>query len=844
MRFIARGQVQGVGFRPFVFRLARSARLTGFVRNEPEGVRIEVQGKSEALEAFALRLEKEIPPLARLASLCGEEIPPRTAEDAFVILSSAGGSDRSSPGGKGHSVLVSPDISTCPDCFAEILDPANRRFAYPFTNCTACGPRYSIIRSIPYDRPATSMACFPLCPDCRAEYENPGDRRFHAQPNACPRCGPRLRLSDPRHSGQSGDEAGKEAGTGEDPLLTLARLLLQGKIAAVKGLGGFHLVCDAGNDQAVALLRQRKQRPHKALALMAADLREAGRIARIGRVEKKLLLAPERPIVICPLRARPRGQAPPLSGRIAPDTRSVGLMLPYTPLHILLLEHFKRLLREPAQARQGPEIPEPQRQTNDHSRPAVLVMTSGNEPGAPLCLGNREALTALSGLADVFLLHNRDILVRVDDSVLKARVPARGKEEGEVLFFRRARGYAPRPLPFAPKDFSCPCVLGAGADLKNTVCLTKGPEAFVSQHIGDLEHPGAAAFHIEARDHLQGLLQVEPELAVRDLHPDFQSSRATEDFAKERAIPLLALQHHFAHAHAVLGEHAFSGKALVMALDGHGYGPDKTFWGGEILYLDTRSSPVHRRLAHLALLDLPGGDAAARSPWRIAHALLLRLGLLKETERQFCPPWLPQRGQEAQILTEMLQTRINVSASSSCGRLFDAVSALLGLCLDTSYEGQAAILLEEAQGKVQYTASGQASSLYPCPCGPDPAAGNGGEMLLIDSHALFRALYEDLGASAPPYLVARRFHRSLAAGLAACAARLATQHGIGHVGLSGGCFQNLTLSAEVRLRLEKLGLEVLEHRLLPPGDGCISFGQAVYGALHWSASHLQKEEEL
>ncbi|MDR2800144.1 MAG: carbamoyltransferase HypF, partial [Desulfovibrio sp.] len=717
LRLTVQGQVQGVGFRPFVFRLAKELGLSGFVRNESRGVLMEVQGKTSDLRGFSRRLETEAPPLAVLSALHCEEAPLRPGEAGFLILASHSG--------ESHAVLVSPDTGTCPECLAEILDPGNRRFSYPFTNCTACGPRYSIIRSVPYDRPSTSMACFPLCPACRAEYENPGDRRFHAQPNACPECGPQIRLVHASGiTAPAATQSGKDAG---DPLKTLAGLLLAGEIAAIKGLGGFHLACDAQNPTAVAELRRRKRRPHKPFAVMVPDLEEAERFARIGPAAEKLLLSPEKPIVICPLLRDRTGNASALPSLISPDTEGVGLMLPNTPLHFLLLRHFREL------AHRG----------GKRARlPAVLVMTSGNAPGSPLCLGNREAASGLAGLADVFLFHNRDILVRVDDSVLKARAGARAGEA--PVFFRRARGYVPRPLRFAPDGFSGPCVLGAGADLKNTLCLTKGANAFVSQHIGDLEHFAAAAFHAEARDHLETLLRVKPELAVRDLHPDFQSSQAAEDFAAQRGIPLLSLQHHFSHAHAVLGEHGFYGKALVIALDGHGYGPDGTSWGGEILCLDTADfrPREHRRLAHLSPLDLPGGDAAAREPWRIAHALLIRLGLTPGRRGAFIPPWLPERAEEARMLPDMLARGLNCVSSTSCGRLFDAVSALLGLCLETTYEGQAATRLEEAQ-KSGGARTQEETAPYPCPFFPKPGDPR---LMLVDSHALFRAVYEDMAA--------------------------------------------------------------------------------------------------
>lgn len=796
-RFIVRGQVQGVGFRPFVFTLAEEFGLSGLVRNSPRGVVIETQGEDEAVAAFARALEERLPPLARVTAVEREEREPLPDEEGFTIAFSTAADS--------HAVLISPDICTCGDCLGDIANPANRRFRYAFTNCTNCGPRYTITRSIPYDRASTSMSCFPMCPECLAEYENPRDRRFHAQPNACPVCGPEVRFV-------RAGERPEEGPRGDEALAALAAFLFSGGIAAVKGLGGFHLACDACDEAAVALLRRRKHRPHKPFAVMAADVDEIRRFALVGKEEEALLRSPERPIVLC--RALPEAALAP---GISPDTAAVGVMLPYTPLHVVL---FALLSERIAQA--------------GTARPAALVMTSGNPGGEPICLGNREALAQLGGMADAFLFHNRDILIRVDDSVVR-HLPGHGP-----LYYRRARGYVPRPLTLAaPADTGgaaekkaaepAACVLGVGAELKNTLCLTKDGDAFVSQHIGDMANLETAAFHGEIREHLADLLKVRPKLVVRDAHPDYLAGRMAVEFAAEAGVPLLSLQHHAAHAFAVLAEHRFQGRALVLALDGTGFGADGTLWGGEILLADTNpedGGSGWSRLGHLRPLDLPGGEAAIREPWRIAHALLLRLGReggAGESPRMF--PWLPEHAAAAALLPRMLERGLNTPRSSSCGRLFDGVSALLGLCFATTYEGQAAIRLEEAQRLRPGELPGADEALYPCPAARDPSSRH----LLLDSLALVAALAEDLERGTEATLLARRFHASLAAALADAAAVLARERGIRHVGLSGGCLQNVTLALLLAGRLEDAGLTPLLHRELPPGDGCISLGQAAWG---------------
>ena len=867
-RFVVRGQVQGVGFRPFVFTLAEEEGLTGFVRNSPRGVVIEVQGSPGSLDRFSLALEHRLPPLARITHLDREPCPLAVGEKDFRIAPSTAGAS--------HAVLISPDTATCPDCLADMRDGRRRR--YPFTNCTNCGPRYTITRSIPYDRASTSMACFPMCPDCLAEYENPRDRRFHAQPNACPVCGPGIWFAGPREkrTNELPAEAPEHHETvaqglprGDAAIRALAVFLLHGGIAAIKGLGGFHLACLASDHAAVTRLRERKHRPHKPFALMAANLEDVRRFAAAGPEEEALLLGPERPIVLCPFSATGR---PLLSPAIAPDAETVGVMLPYTPLHHVLFEHLAEA------ARQAP------------GALTALVMTSGNPGGEPICLGNREALEHLGDMAEAFLFHNRDILVRTDDSVV------RPLPDGQCLFLRRARGYVPRPVPLAdpppgpplpgpgfagtgpvrlspggcggsPHPYSIgfdkiniagaedkiipdagqvpaqaeeePCVLGVGAELKNTLCLTKGTDAFVSQHIGDMGNLETAAFHSAMRDHLADLLRVEPRAVVRDLHPNFLSSRMAGELAVEKGIPLFTLQHHFAHAHALLAEHRFVGKALVFALDGTGLGDDGVLWGGELLLVDAgcASGPLHARLASFSPMDLPGGEAAIREPWRIAHALLLRLGL----DTSATPlPWMPEYRTVADLLPAILAGRINTPLSTSCGRLFDAVAALLGLCNVTSYEGQAAIRLEQAQytdmDGAENSPENDAPDAAGGPCPgrdiyPAPISTLEDGRLEFGSHALFSAVYGDLARGVPVPAIARRFHRSLAVGLAELASQVAGREGVRHIGLSGGCLQNVALAVSLKRELETRSLVPLTHIALPPGDGCISLGQAAYGRL-------------
>lgn len=832
------GQVQGVGFRPFVYRTATRHQLTGHVGNTSDGVRVEVQGTDEALAAFAHALEHELPPLARITSLRCEELPPATSEAAFVIAHSEGH--------HGHAVLVSPDVATCDNCLADMRDPANRRYRYPFTNCTDCGPRYTITRSIPYDRATTSMSCFPLCPDCAAEYSDPLDRRFHAQPNACPVCGPKVWLTAAPEGAPHAPNP--ELAEGRCAIEKTAAALRVGNIIAVKGLGGFHLVCDAANGDAVALLRERKRRPHKSLAIMVPDLETARRIAFVSDAEAAVLTSSERPIVVL----KSRGILPP---GIAPDVDSIGVMLPYTPLHHLLLEAFAGLSSLPA-----------------------LVMTSGNAGGEPISLGNREALARLRHIADLFLLHNRDILIRADDSVVRveeafefsternaqcypqknmpeatsktalcpngtpsgiAPPSVENLEKGEgvekedpffrrsslprasfpIHFFRRARGFVPRPLEL-PRD-SGRCVLATGGELKNTLCLTRGRDAFLSQHVGDLKNLETFEFFQNMAEHLSGLLEVRPEAIVCDLHPDYLST----SYAQDSGLPVLRLQHHFAHIYGVLAENKHDAPALGLALDGTGYGTDGTIWGGELLFIDPKAASEERyggRIGRLAPFPLPGGEAAIREPWRIASGFMgfpeaegMREGFAEEMDAL-----LGLEGKHAvhAAILEMV-SREAAPMTSSCGRLFDAVSALLGLCPSITYEGQAAIRLEAYQDL--------SVTIRP----PFPMKEHDG-LLELDTAVFFLHLLELRRTGVPVSDLARRFHLGLVEGLADLALSGARRCGVRTVALSGGVFHNRTIALLLPEALARRGLVPLTHRSLPPGDGGLSYGQAAW------ASHI------
>ena len=738
------GVVQGVGFRPFVYQMAQRHGLAGWVLNDAEGVKIEVEGPWDAINRFVSDLQKEPPPLAKIADLAQNFVPVR-GEGEFKIVESRSGEER--------RTLISPDTNVCDDCLRELFDPADRRYLYPFINCTNCGPRYTIIEDIPYDRPNTTMKEFPLCESCSREYHDPADRRFHAQPVACPECGPKVSLWDT--SGRALDL--------EDPIAETASRLARGEIVAIKGLGGFHLAVDATNERAVRELRRRKRREEKPLAVMSNDLESVAAYADFGEAEKELLLSFRRPIVL--LRKRePERLAPP----VAPRSRSYGVMLPYTPIHYLLFARGKFL---------------------------SLVMTSANLTDEPICIANDEAVKRLKGIADAFLVHDRRIYARSDDSI--TRVMAGGER---VL--RRARGYVPLPIVLKGDG---PAALAAGAELKGALCLAKGRNAFLSQHLGDLKGAMALDFFEEVAAHLRRILEIEPTVVAHDLHPDYLSTRYAQ--AMEH-VERVAVQHHHAHVASVLAEHGEAGPVLGVALDGTGYGDDGTIWGGEFLVADLKG---YRRVGHLANMPLPGGDAAVEEPWRTTVAYL---------HAAFGPNWerLPIPFVErvdhtrARIIVGMIEKGVNTPDTSSAGRLFDAVSSLLGICDRNTHEGQAPMELEAA------ARIGVGSSL-------DYEIREEEGMLLLDPRSSIRSVVERVQKEIPAETIAAEFHNGLCRGVVEMCERIRRRENIARVALSGGCFQNLLLFEQVVAELTSRGFEVLTHHLVPPNDGCIALGQ-------------------
>ncbi len=780
-QILVQGQVQGVGFRPFVYRLAYQYGLTGHVRNTAQGVIIEIQGSLQKLQDFALALPKELPPLAELSHMSVTSIIVLPEESEFTIIHSQQTQEQ------GHSVLISPDVSLCPQCEEDMADTENRRHLYAFTNCTNCGPRYTITKSIPYDRATTSMACFPLCPQCQKEYDDPMNRRFHAQPNACPVCGPQMWYIDTAQTDEHCALAPNTATSNQqEPLLKLSHALLSGKIAAIKGLGGFHLACHAADENAIARLRMRKNRPHKPFAIMVADITSAKALAHISPQEERLLTSRERPIVLC----KHKGILP---SSLAPDTDTLGIMLPYTPLHSVLFTHLEK-----------------EHKTQEIPTPLALVMTSGNAGGEPICLGNRESLRRLRHLAEVFLLHNRDILVRTDDSVCALQNLTATTQQ--PVYFRRARGFVPRALVLQNiRNTELPTVIGMGAELKNTVCLTRKNTAFVSQHIGDLQNLETLSFYQEVLAHMEMLLQVTPHCLVHDAHPDFLSTRTAQEMAEKRNIPCIALQHHYAHAYAVLAEHTIQSPCLALSLDGTGLGEDGTIWGGELLYIN---GTQHTRLGRLSPFALVGGEQAIREPWRIAVALAHNSP--HETS-------LRERYTMSAPVLEMLTKNIRSPLCSSAGRLFDGVAAALGLCDITSYEGQAAIRLEQIQKNLHKAEL----PLEVLECHIPHKEQNLWE---LSSHKLFdRALYD--AQHTDTATAAYNFHNNLAEGFSRMAILAAQQQQAHHIALCGGVMQNATLYSLLYKKLTAQGLSVLTPQHIPCNDGAISLGQAYYGLL-------------
>jgi hydrogenase maturation protein HypF len=754
---VVRGIVQGVGFRPFVYRLAREHGLGGWVLNSTQGVVIEVEGERERIEDFLGQLQAEPPPRALIEKVETSLLPP-VGYSSFVIEASREGNE---------FVLVSPDICICADCLRELRDPHDRRYRYPFINCTNCGPRFTIISDIPYDRPKTTMRVFAMCPRCDREYYDPGDRRFHAQPNACPVCGPRVTLAVNGALPRAPDE----------PMETARRLLAQGAIVSVKGLGGFHLACDATNPQAVATLRQRKHRVDKPFAVMSLDVETVRRYCEVQEGEAQLLESPARPIVL--LRRRPDCPIPP---EVAPGNNYLGVMLPYTPLHYLLLGSVGL-----SSSKAG--LPPP----------LALVMTSGNMSEEPIAIGNHEACQRLAVLADYFLLHDRDIHIRCDDSVTRL---FRGKE----AILRRSRGYAPFPVRL---NLELAEILACGAELKNTFCLTKGTYAFLGQHIGDMENYETFASYQSSIQHFQRLFRVEPRAVAYDLHPNYLATRYALELAEERGLRKVPVQHHHAHVASCMAENGVTEPVIGVAFDGTGYGSDGRIWGGEFLLADYRR---FRRLAHFRYVPLPGGEAAIKRPYRMAVSHLVS-ALGEEALELPLPLWSMLEPGELALVRRLMTAGVNSPLTSSCGRLFDAVSALVGVRGVVNYEGQAAIELEMlAAESVDDAYDWRLLRRTP---------------MIIDPAPLLRGVVADLLAGVEVGVISARFHNTIAAIVAAVCGAARQKTGVGRVALSGGCFQNVYLLGRTIDALEREGFQVLIHHLVPANDGGIALGQAV-----------------
>ena len=754
LRIIVEGIVQGVGFRPFVHRLADELRMTGTVHNFTGGVEVEIEGPEGNCRRFVRRLEAEAPPMALIERIRIQQLPPSRFADFSISTSTATDTG---------PVLVSPEVATCRDCLRELADPVDRRYLHPFINCTNCGPRYTIIRSMPYDRPATSMADFPMCSDCASEYGDITDRRYHAQPVACPDCGPTLWL-------QTADDGQCVEGT--EAIVQAQRLLAEGKILALKSLGGFHLACDATNQEVVLRLRSRKLRAEKPLAVMVPDMETAEQMVLMSEAARGLLTGPQAPIVLV------RKRKPELlAAAVAPDSADYGLMLPYTPIHHLLLRTGERLVQ---------------------TRFTALVMTSGNLSDEPLCISNQEALERLDGIADAFLLHDRDILIGCDDSVV------RDTAEGPIVL-RRGRGYVPFPVRLG---MSVRPVLALGGQTKNTVCLTSGTNAFVSEHLGDLEDAAALEYFKRAAEHLMELFQTRPEALACDLHPDYLSTRWGRELADRMELPLVQSQHHWAHVVSCMAEHAADGPVLGLACDGAGLGDDGTIWGCELLRCDYTG---YQRLGHLRYMPMPGGDMAVSQPWRMGMAYL-HAAYGEQADELIARLYSGEIAQRWPMLRQMIERDLNCPRTSSAGRLFDVVASLLGVCQEATYEGQPAMMLE---------------GVADCSRNPDMQFDITADGLVMDPSPLIRMAVDRRLEGAGTDEIAGLFHGGFTAMLAQAAQMACEREGLDSVALSGGTFANRLLVEALAQTLRDVGLQVLLHRALPPGDGCLSLGQAV-----------------
>ncbi|KNZ71178.1 (NiFe) hydrogenase maturation protein HypF [Thermincola ferriacetica] len=745
------GIVQGVGFRPFVYKLAERYGLSGEVANTTQGVIIDIEGEDKDIDNFMEQIKYYPPPLADVQKVDKRERELKGCS-SFVIKHSQGEEEK--------QTLISPDVAICDDCLAELFNPSDRRYLYPFINCTNCGPRFTIIEDVPYDRPKTTMKCFPMCAQCLDEYENPADRRFHAQPNACPACGPQVFLTDRRG----------EVLPVDDPIRETAELLLRGHIIAIKGLGGYHLACDAKNEQAVRELRSRKYREDKPFAVMFKDVDSAFSYCHISVSEERLLKSIKRPIVLL----KKKKESYDLAYQVAPENDFLGVLLPYTPLHYILFKYFT-----------GP-----------------LVMTSANVSDEPIAYKDRDALERLAEIADYFLMHNREIRHRCDDSVTRI---FRNRE----YLIRRSRGYAPRPILLQKQ---CKQILACGAEQKNTFCLTKGSYAFVSHHIGDLENLETLESFTEGIELYKRLFAVEPEIIAYDLHPEYLSTK----YALQQDHPKkIGIQHHHAHIASCMAEHNLTGPVIGVAFDGTGYGTDGRIWGGEFLVADLKD---FRRVAHLDYLPMPGGAKAIREPWRMAASYLLQLFKPADLEKESLPMVKKCGIERVTMLGELIDKQINSPLTSSMGRLFDAVSALLGIRETVNYEGQGAVELEQ---KARLWYNKDSSLSYQVQFKSDP------EGWIIDQLTVILQVLDDLKSGRALEEIAYRFHLGVAELIVQTCVKIRDRFNISDICLGGGVFQNLLLLEMTLDRLTGQGFKTYIHRQVPTNDGGIALGQAV-----------------
>ena len=813
-----KGIVQGVGFRPFVYRMAKKYLINGWVLNAADGVYIHAEGESKLVDEFIMELSDNPPAASRVEEIDIKEVPLEDF-DSFEIRFSDDDAVE-------ETTLVSPELATCEDCVRELFNPNDRRYRYPFINCTNCGPRFTIIDHLPYDRVATSMAAFPMCEKCAAEYADPLDRRFHAQPDACFECGPSVTWS----VGTDDDKlVGKTREESDAIFAAAVEMLMEGKILAVKGLGGFHLVCDANNAAAVAELRRRKRRDGKAFAVMAPAVAAVRALCFVSEEEEAVLTGASRPIVL--LRKRPDGA---IGAGVADRLSELGVMVPYTPVQHLLMHDFAEAWEaahpEEAAAACSPGTPVP-----------LLVMTSGNVHDEPICIADEEAREKLAGIADAFLGNNRPILTRFDDSVVRLiQVDEVDEKPGYAIqFLRRARGYAPVPVSVAAEG-AAPAegvIFAAGPEQKNTFTLLRGTDGFVSQHIGDVENAETYDAWLATKDRFESLFEMEPAAVACDLHPEYLTSK----WAHHQGLPVTEVQHHHAHIVSVMAEHGLTDAVCGIAFDGTGYGVDGAIWGGEVL-LANRSN--FERFANFAYVPMPGGAAAIKHPLRMAYGVLWAYDLL---EHPAAAAALAPLGDEAEVCDTMIERGLNTPMTSSVGRLFDAASALLGICTEPSYEGEGAILLEAAMETAGADEPGAAAAEGAAGVVPDDdlaareryavtaekntatetSTAEDTSVILLDAEATFHALLDDLEAGVPVSVIGRRFHDAMVSAIVMSAELVRALYGIATVALSGGVFMNRYLTEHVLADLAAAGFTAAINRDLPPNDGCISLGQAV-----------------